>query len=266
MSSTIRINFPLQNGSSKLCWKLCSKLCYLIISKNFNQISNLLLLKKFLIYLLLKTMLLEATSNLNYHILIQVDSEEQLIQFFPSQKSFSVPCIFTCFKYLVSPAKDVKGNGELFDKLKLALTFSAQPVAANLDLLDFTAIKKRLHNLLLSATSNKQTLPNQNVCKKSPAIGGQKRIDNTVTPAASLTSNKSARVSTSVSKKHTESRHVQTDEMNTETLKRFESLINGPHSAALCKIMDILTSGYGKLDVDTDVLFVKFIVEEKVKF
>ena len=78
----------------------------------------------------------------HYHILIQVDSEEQLNQFFPSQKSFSVPCIFTCFKYLVSPAKDVKGNGELFDKLKLALTYSAQPVAANLDLLDFTAIKK----------------------------------------------------------------------------------------------------------------------------
>ena len=78
--------------------KLCSKLCYLIISKNFNQISNLLLLKKFPIYLLLKIMLLEATSNLNialsqsrikkthYNILFQVDSEEQLNQFFPSQK------------------------------------------------------------------------------------------------------------------------------------------------------------------------------------
>ena len=70
-------------------------------------------------------MLLEATSNLNialfqsrikkthYHILIQVDSEEHLNQFFPSQKCFSVPCIFTCFKYLVSPAKDVKGNWNL---------------------------------------------------------------------------------------------------------------------------------------------------------
>ena len=82
----------------------------------------------------------------HHHILIQVDSEEQLNQFFPSQKYFSVPCIFTCFKYLVSPAKDVKRNGELFDKLKLALTNSAQPAAANLDLLNFTAIKKRLPN------------------------------------------------------------------------------------------------------------------------
>ena len=199
--------------------------------------------------------------------MIQVDSEEQLNQFFPSQKCFSASCIFTSFKYLVSPAKEVKGNCELFDKLKLALTYSAQPVAANLDLLDFNAIKKRLPILLLSATtSNKQTSPNQNVCMKPPAVGGQKRIDNTFTPAASSTSNKSARISTSVSKKHTESRHVQTDEMNAETLRRFESLINGPHSAAFCKIMDILTSGYGKFDVDTDVLFVKFIVEEKIKF
>ena len=119
--------------------------------------------------------------------------------------------------------------------------------------------------MLSAESSNKETSPNQNVCKKSPAVGRQKRIDNTVTPASSSTSKKSARFSTSVSKKHTESRHVQTDEMNTETLKRFESSTYGPHSANFCKIMDILTSGYGKLDVDTDVLFVKFIVEEKVK-
>ena len=109
--------------------------------------------------------------------MIQVDSEEQLHQFFPSQKCFSVPCVFTCFKYLVSPAKDVKGNGELFDKLKLALTYSAQPVAANLDLLDFTAIKKRLTNLLLSATSyNKQTSPNQNFARNLRALGDRNEL------------------------------------------------------------------------------------------
>ena len=187
ISSNLNIFKHDSNYVSFRKWqKLCSKMGYLIISKNFNQISNLLILKKFLDYLILIIMLLEATSNLNialfpvdnekkshYHILIQVDSEEQLNQFFSSQKSFSVPCIFTCFKYLVSPTKDVKGNGELFDKLKLALTYSAQPVAAKVDLLDFTAIKKRLPNLLLSATSsNKQTSPNQNVCKKSRAVGG----------------------------------------------------------------------------------------------
>ena len=78
--------------------------------------------------------------------------------------------------------------------------------------------------------------------------------------------NKSARISTAASKKHTESRHVQTDEMNTEILKKFENLIIGPHSAAFCKAMDNLTGVYKKCDVDNDVLIVKFFVEEKIKF
>ena len=65
--------------------------------------------------------------------------------------------------------------------LKLALIHSAQPVAASFDLLAFTSIKKRSPNLLLSAlSSNKQTSPNQKVCKKSPAVEDLKRNDNTV--------------------------------------------------------------------------------------
>ena len=119
----------------------------------------------------------ESEKKSHYHMLIQVDSEEQLNQLFPSQKRFSIPCIFTCFKYLVSTAKDVKGNVELFDKLKLALTYSAQPDAANLDLLDLTATKKSLPILLLSAkTSNNQTSPNQRDCKKAPAEGDKNEL------------------------------------------------------------------------------------------
>ena len=68
------------------------------------------------------------------------------------------------------------------------------------------------------------------------------------------------------SQKHIESRQVQTDEMNTETMRRFESFNNGSHSAAFSKIMDKLTSGYGKFDVDNNVFFVKFIVDEKYEF
>ena len=101
----------------------------------------------------------EKKKRLSY--LIQIDSEEQLNAIFYSKNCFSVPCTFTCFKYIVSPAKDVKGNGELFDKLKPALTYSAEHFAVNLDMLDFTAIKKRLPNFLLSATSsNKHISPN----------------------------------------------------------------------------------------------------------
>ena len=41
---------------------------------------------------------------------------------------------------------------------------------------------------------------------------------------------------------------------------------NGPHSTVLLKKMDVSTKRYGKLDVDNDVFFVKFIVEEENKF
>ena len=54
--------------------------------------------------------------------------------------------------------------------------------------------------------------------------------------------------------------------MDTDTIKKFERLNNGPHSAAFCKIMDILTSEYGNFDVDNHVLLVKYIVEEKITF
>ena len=109
--------------------------------------------------------------------MIQVDSEEQLNQFFPSQKCFNVPRIFM-FKSLVPPAKDVKGNGEVFDKLKLALICSSQqPVAANLDLLGLTAIKNVLANSLFSATSsNKQISSNQNFCQKLRLLGDSNEI------------------------------------------------------------------------------------------
>ena len=125
-------------------------------------------------------------------------------QFFPSHNCFGVPCIFNCFKNLVSPAKDVKKNSDIFDKLKLARTYSSQPVAADLDLLDFTAIKKRLPNLLLlSAISTKKqtSSTNQNASKKNSCSWGTDTIDNTGTPAPSSTSNKSAKTSTTVSKK-----------------------------------------------------------------
>ena len=125
---------------------------YLIISKVFNQISNLLLLKKnfnlstFKIFAFgshFKSVYCLFQTRMKKNYLTYIDSSRfrrTIKPFFSSQNCFSVPFIFTCFKYLVSPAKEVK-KSELFDKLKLTLTYYAQPVAANFDLLDFTAIK-----------------------------------------------------------------------------------------------------------------------------
>ena len=61
-------------------------------------------------------------------------------------------------------------------------------------------------------------------------------------------------------------KQTQTDNFSSETLRRFESILTGPHSGAFCQIMDIFVSGYGNLNIDTDVLFIRFVYEEKIKF
>ena len=62
------------------------------------------------------------------------------------------------------------------------------------------------------------------------------------------------------------SKQTQTDFVNRENLRRVERVLYGPHSGALCQIMDIFMSGYGKLNIDSDLLSVRFVCEEKVKF
>ena len=59
---------------------------------------------------------------------------------------------------------------------------------------------------------------------------------------------------------------TQTDSFASESLKRFQNILSVPHSGAFCQIMDIFLSGYGNLLVDTDVLFVRIVYEEKIKF
>ena len=59
---------------------------------------------------------------------------------------------------------------------------------------------------------------------------------------------------------------TQTDSFASESLKRFRNILSGPLSGAFCQIMDIFLSGYGNLLVDADVLFVRIVYEEKIKF
>ena len=54
--------------------------------------------------------------------------------------------------------------------------------------------------------------------------------------------------------------------IKSETLKRFENYSSGPQSGAFCKVMDIFVNGYGKLDIDSELVFVLLVFEEKVKF
>ena len=59
---------------------------------------------------------------------------------------------------------------------------------------------------------------------------------------------------------------TQTDQFSSESLKRMESILSGPHSGAFCQIMDIFMSGFGKLNIDSDLLFVRLVYEEKIQF
>ena len=62
------------------------------------------------------------------------------------------------------------------------------------------------------------------------------------------------------------SKQIQTDFVNSENIRRVENILSGPHSVAFCQIMDIFVSGYGKLIIDTDLLSVQLVYEEKNKF
>ena len=56
---------------------------------------------------------------------------------------------------------------------------------------------------------------------------------------------------------------TQTDLLPTSTNVRFLNLYNSEHYSEFSKIVDIMNSGYGSLNVDSSTLFVKFILEKK---
>ena len=59
---------------------------------------------------------------------------------------------------------------------------------------------------------------------------------------------------------------TQTDQFSSETLKREESILSCSHSGDFCQIMDIFMSGFVKLNIDSDLLFVRLVYGEKIQF
>ena len=59
---------------------------------------------------------------------------------------------------------------------------------------------------------------------------------------------------------------TQTDNFSSKTLRRFYSIFTVLHSGAFCQDMNIFVSGYGNLSSDTDLFFIRFVYEEKIKF
>ena len=59
---------------------------------------------------------------------------------------------------------------------------------------------------------------------------------------------------------------LQTDWLSTETLKRFENILYGPHSVAFCQTRHFFVSAYEKLVFENDVLRIRLDFEEEIKF
>ena len=155
-----------------------------------------------------------------------------------------MPSVYTAFKFLFWTAPNLGTKGDVFSKLILAIELNST-----------VPRKKSMHSqcandyqlLLTTTTYRKAALQNKQMSipnsAKMPVVA-QKTIYNVRPP----------------------SKQTQTDFVNSETLRRVEKILYGPHSGAFCQIMDIFMSGYGKLNFYSDLLSVRFLYEEKVKF
>ena len=150
------------------------------------------------LYLFSKIMLQESTSNPSTACSITTKIPWPYIVsrrfggkikpfFFRSQKCFKVAGIFICFKKLVSPAKNVKGNTDwetASTHLFIRTCWSQSWFYCN---------QKAFTQAVTSCSTIQQTnFTKSKRLQKNSAVVGQKRTDRTITPAASPTTNKSA--------------------------------------------------------------------------
>ena len=59
---------------------------------------------------------------------------------------------------------------------------------------------------------------------------------------------------------------TQTDLITNVTIERFINILNGDNAAEFSKIIDFILSGYDRLEINSNTLFVKFIMEKKFNF
>ena len=49
-------------------------------------------------------------------------------------------------------------------------------------------------------------------------------------------------------------------------IERLTNILKGENAAEFSRIFDIVLRGYGCMEIDSNTLFVKFIMEKKLKF
>ena len=179
----------------------------------------------------------------HFHVLIEIAIDVETMK---PIKIFAVPCLFTTFRHLLSTSTSLEFKGDTFSKLQLAVVFNNKSGKKK----DTANVRKPLPPLTTAAIK----LP------KSTAVTS--RVSKTLARATSIVPQKTIHnfVCSTISSK------TQTDQFSSEILKRVESIWTGPHSGSFCQIMDIFLSGFGKLNIDSDLLFVRLVYEEKTQY
>ena len=189
----------------------------------------------------------------HYHVLVDTSDVTKCSDKSKSKKSYTVPCLYTTFKILFANSNTLELNGEIFQKLVLAVEYNK-----NLSI-DSHSIQKLLPNF--SNVAANQKVNNNNSSNVTLNEDNQRRLQQGSSAQFQLHQKSLQNCITKSNNQQT-----QTDSFASESLKRFQNILSGPHSGAFCQIMDIFLSGYGNLLVDTDVLFVRIVYEEKIKF
>ena len=162
-----------------------------------------------------------------------------------------MPCLYTTFKILFANSNTLELNGEIFQRLVLAVEYNK-----NLSI-DSHSIQKLLPNFS-NVAANQKVNNNSNVTLNED---NRRRLQQGSSVQFQLHQKSLQNCITKSNNQQT-----QTDSFASESLKRFQNILSGPHSGAFCQIMDIFLRGYGNLLVDTDVLFVRIVYEKKIKF
>ena len=191
-------------------------------------------------------------SSPHFHSLVETLNTSSMKE----HKFMAVPCLYSSYLYLFADFTSLETCGEILQKLILAVEFNKNNT--DLQIVFSSPIHKRLPSIKLN-TPTTQTISKceQFVSKPTRPKGGagQKTLAN-MKEKPSLLQTKGL----------TKAESTQTDFLTHATLERFEKIVNGPHSAVLCKFMDIMLSGYGKIDIDSELLSVKLTYEEKIKY
>ena len=168
------------------------------------------------------------------------------------KKSYAKPCLYTTFKILFGNSNTLELKGEVFQKLILAVEYDK-----NLSI-DSHSIQKLFPNF--SNVAANQKVNNNNSSNVTANEDNQRRLQQGSSSQFKLHQNS---LQNCITKPNNQ--QIQTVSFASESLKRFQIILSGPHSGIFCQIMDMFLSGYGNLLVDSDVLFVPIVYKEKKK-